>query len=176
MLSWWHNATYDIEDVLIGIRKPGFWHDVNETIVKGTGHYHQLNASINEVSTNYGRCYSIYLNSPLKNEDEYYTFRFDMSYHDELQIFVHEKYAEVGLLWSFWPVEPHSFTLKDKGHVISVVQEDRYKPIKYEYVSCIDDKEKSYSYPKCVRDWARQAFKDMFENNNRTGKVTIVYK
>ncbi len=167
--GWWYNGTYDISDILSTIKEPGLWDQTNETIIDRTGYYESINVDIKTVHGAYGRCYSIYLLNTLKAEGDFYAITVNMSLVKELTFYVHEPYNEVGLLWSFWPVDPVTFSLRSKEQVILTIQKDTYTPrITSSMFPCSSDNE--YSYPKCVTDWVKREYVGSFKKHNRTGK------
>ncbi len=168
--GWWYNGTYDISDMLYSIREPGLWDQTNETIINNTGYYKNINVDIKTVHGAYGRCYSIYLLNTLQAEGDYYAIRINMSVVNELTIYVHEPYNEVGLLWSFWPVDPVTFSIRSKGQIQLTIQKDTYTPrITHSMFPCNSDND--YSYPKCVTDWLKREYVNLFIKHNKTSKL-----
>ncbi len=166
--SWefWVNNTYDISDVVLYIKAPAtHWSDGSKTTVNSTGFYEDIQATVYEVSTNYGRCYTIYFYRQMRPE-EYYTLAFDLSQHEELLVYIHEKGNEIGLHWSFWPRTPAIVPLRRRDEVSATVQKNYFTSLK-SVDHCEEDE--TYSLPDCVTKWAKNEYKHIFEKSNRTG-------
>ncbi len=117
----------------------------------------------------YGRCYSIYFDKALKTLQEFYGIRFNTTKVQEITLYVHEKDDEIGLLWSYWPIDPETFTVRENDQFIVTIQENTYTPRpQSSTIPCnIDD---DYSYPKCVKDWIRRTYLNLFSKHNKTGE------
>ncbi len=158
-----------MDDIISFIKHPGPWHEVNKTELNGPGNYSEIRTIVSEVSTNYGRCYSFYLDWPMSGND-FYSFGFNMSKHDELILFIHQRQNEVGLNWGYWPVSPFSIVVKKKDEIMLTVQRNFFKTLK-SLVHCEEDED--YSYPSCVMAWAKAEYGRMFKRYNKTGKCKL---
>ncbi len=166
--DWWYNETYEAGDVLYGIRKPGLWYQTDETIISTAGYYDSLNVSIKTVHTAYGRCFSVYFDDFMVSNVDYYTLNFSLAEISEMTLYVHEKHNEVGLLWSFWPIDPIAFNIKKKQQMQLIIQKNTFIPRISQTESACNNEE-SYSYPKCVTDWLRKKYLNLFAEHSKTG-------
>ncbi len=78
-------------------------------------------------------------------------------------------YDEIGLNWGYYPILPTQIIIGRKRHYTISVQTNFFRS--YDSKGCI--KRDDYSYPECVVDWARKRYVEMFEENNRTGGLTL---
>ncbi len=153
---------------MVFAKRPGpEWDRIPETTLNRTGYYPELNSTVHEISTVYGRCYSLHFHYDITDETEYFSIKFDMSQHQELLLYFHEDYNEVGLHWGFWPVKPTQLVLGKNVWYTVTSRRDKFKPIVDDGEKC--EEEEEYSYQKCVVDWSRRTFKRMFENANISG-------
>ncbi len=170
-MNWWNNKTYGLTDFIHFIKRPSVhYHEDPETHVNVSGYYEDLKGSVIEVSTNYGRCYAFHFDWMMKSKD-YYTFQLNMENHEELVFFLHERYNEIGLHWSFWPIVPVSMTIRKREGLTLDIKTNTFKSLS-SLTSCTD--EENYSYTECVTQWARQRYQDMFKEHNKTGAVKTV--
>ncbi len=168
-MNWWLNETYNIDDVIQNIRKPGPWRDTNATTINRTGYYDDLNLDIKTVESPYGRCYSLYFHNSLSSEDQFYGITINTTQVPEMTFYIHEKFNEVGLLWSYWPIDPETITVKEKDQFIVEIQKNTYTPRdSNSIISC--KSEDNYSYPDCVTRWIRRKYLETFVQNNKTGE------
>ncbi len=63
--------------------------------VDGTGLYPEVEVAVHEVSTAYGRCYTLYFDRLMRTDDEYYELVFNMSRHGKIRLYLHERHNEV---------------------------------------------------------------------------------
>ena len=66
------------------------------------------------------------------------------------------------------------YKFNSRAHDAKVVsaQFDTFKPLLQDdesEVPCNDSK--NFSYPKCVSEWIRKEYREVFRRNNRTGKT-----
>ncbi len=140
--------------------------------ITGIGETAELNMIIAEVSTVYGRCYMTKMMWRMRHND-YLLLALNLSIPERLQVFVHEEFNEIGLNNGFWPINPPSFTLTHQD-VATVVLKKRlhiYQQKQNDDLVCT--KQKNYSYPKCVVDWARETYKNLW-NNSQAGRLLVV--
>ncbi len=169
IIEWWYHETYNIQDVVHSIKKPGPWFLTDETLIDRTGYYDELNVIIKTVHSAHGRCYSIYFNDTLKSEHEFYSLRVKLVLVPEITFYVHERYNEVGAIFSYWPLDPITFTVKAAEQHTVTFQNDYYTPrIAQDMPPCIKDD--IYSYPRCVTEWAKKKYIDAFVEQNVTCK------
>ncbi len=95
ILSWWDNETYNVEDILTTILAPGPFEGRPRVAVNGTGLYPEVEVAVHEVSTAYGRCYTLYFDRIMRTDDEYYELVFNMSRHGKIRLYLHERHNEV---------------------------------------------------------------------------------
>ncbi len=135
------------------------------------GEISNLKLTITEVSIDYGRCYTLNIRWQMKHKD-YFTLFFNLSIPQKMVIFIHEEFNEMGLNYGFWPTKPVSFTIK-RGEVINAVFKRRFHIYKYMNENLECSKEKTYSYPKCALNWARESYKNLW-NGSQTGKLAFI--
>ncbi len=124
--------------------------------------------NIKTVHTAYGRCYSVYFDEFVVSNVDYYTLNFSLAGVTEMTLYVHEEHDEVGLLWSFWPIDPLAFNIKKKQQMQLIVQKNSFIPRLTQTAFTCNNAE-DYSYPKCVTDWLRRQYLDLFAEHNKTG-------
>ncbi len=169
-MTWWNNETYDVADVIKSVRASGPWRKTNGTIIDKPGYYRDVNLTIKPVPSAYGRCYSMYFHTTLKSSHEYYGVTVNTDIFPEITFYLHEKHNEIGLLWSYWPISPVTFSVKAKDQLIVTVQKDTHTPTStYSTFACTNDY--NHSYPKCVTERIRKAYIDMFTKHNKTGEL-----
>ncbi len=168
LLSWWHNETYEIQDIVTGVR-PDYARMRNLTPITGAGPYDHIRMNISEMSTNYGKCYTFHFGRPL-GEGDFYAIHFDLTRHDSILVYLHEEGNEVGLNWSFWPISPSSLAVRrGQQHTVLCRRGTMAKRV-HDVVPC-EDKE-GHSYPGCITQWARKRYKSLFTNG--TGKIAHI--
>ena len=152
LISFWNNSTYAIDEIFHGLK---MWSSGIEVALEREkiklGFIPEINATINEVSTVYGRCYTI--QSHVKFASASYLKLFiNMSSREKVLLYFHEEYAEIGLFFLYWPVSVSSRTIIKDTNSDNLLKLTVNKKIK----NCISDEE--YSKPKCVFNWAKQAY------------------
>ncbi len=168
-MTWWHNETYNIGEVVQSIRRPGLWKETNEINITRPGFYKELSINITTIHSPYGRCYAIYFYNTLKSVDEFYALKINTATVSKVTIYLHESHNEIGLLWSYWPINPVTVELADRDQFIVTSQKNTYTPrVSKSMLPCNNDEE--YSYPKCVTKWLRRKYIDMFAQLNKTSK------
>ncbi len=173
ILEWWYNETFNIQDVLLSIKRPGPWLETNATTIVDTGFYEELNVEIKLVPSAHGRCYSIYFYERLKSDNEFYGMKFKLIAPD-LTFYLHESYNEVGLVGSYWPIDPVTFTVKDAEQHSIMSRRNFYTPkMTQRVLTCNADD--SYSYPACVTEWTRRKYYEAFAESNKTGRQNIKF-
>ncbi len=164
--AWWKNQTYNVEEVLSWIDSPVSPSGGYETAyLDGTGHISSIGTDVLEVSTDFGRCYTVDVRWDMKYKD-YFGFNFALAPSDEgLVIYVHEKYDEVGLHYGFWPIKPAAFRIFPRD-VFTVVIKKSYHIYKHNDKEFNCKEEQDYSYPKCVYEWARSRFASLWNETS----------
>ncbi len=165
-LDIWLNDTYQIDDIIEHIMAPGPFETSPRIVLNQTGWYADTNVTLLEVSTVYGRCYAIHFSAyTLTSHNDFFTLKFNMSRHEELFLYFHEDYDEIGLNWGYYPILPIQIIIGRRRHYTVSVRTNLFKP--YNNKGCL--KTDDYSYPECVVKWARKRYVEMFKENNRTG-------
>ncbi len=77
--DWWLNETFSIGKVVKSISAPSPWLQRRRVSVTGPGPHPEARAAVREVSTGYGRCYSIYFEAEMAPRHDYYEIILDMS-------------------------------------------------------------------------------------------------
>ncbi len=160
------NETYDVGEVLAAITHPlTGWVQEKETRINRTGRHRDLRAEIHEMGTNYGRCYTLYFDWRMMSTD-FYSLLFDLSAHERMLLYFHERGDEVGLNWGFWPRIPVTAEVR-RGDVVTVTVTRNYFMALRSVSSC--EESEDYSYPDCVMRWARDRYRELFKIRNGTG-------
>ncbi len=165
----WLNETYELYEVLEYLKAPGAWHSSPVAVLNQTGWYENVNVTMHEVSTEYGRCYAIHFSDYIVTaESQFFTLKLNMSRHKELFLYIHEDYDEIGQNWGFYPILPTQVVIARQGHYTISAQNNVFQPFNNKGCRSNDD----YSFPMCVVKWARKRFIEMFTESNRTGEYT----
>ncbi len=77
--DWWSNETFSIGEVVKSISAPAPWLRRRRVSITGPGPHPEADAAVREVSTGYGRCYSIYFEAEMAPRHDYYEIILDMS-------------------------------------------------------------------------------------------------
>ncbi len=141
-MQWWRNSTFDLGDVLTSVEAPGWFHERNRTSLNGYSDDGDGDRSVTvrEVSTNFGRCYTLSFPrpAPVSSAGDYYSLHLDMSEvaGEGLVLYAHERGAEVGLHWGFWPVQPASVSVRKRDSWSLVAQRDTFARRKHLVGGC----------------------------------------
>ena len=120
------------------------------------GYDDKLNMTLTDISTLYGRCYSIKFWGELTARD-YIAITLSWNYSQDILMYIHEDYNQMGLNTNRWPVSAMSIDLI-QGVMMDVYlrrEKFRYLPNK-ENAPCVDDV--TYNQAKCVYHWMQKAY------------------
>ena len=149
VLSFWHNSTYSINDIVPRVKKWELSGSV-ETAVK-VGFNPEINATIHEVSTVYGRCYSFHFHSNFSASD-YVSLHINFAHREYLHLLFHEPFAEIGHNFNYWATSVASRRMnRNKWSDTSL-----HLTVRKRIHNCVPDID--YNRPKCIFEWAEKAY------------------
>jgi hypothetical protein len=153
MMEFWTNLTYQAKDAIILLRsstRGGNYTDIKLNEIEA-GFHSVINTTIVQVSTVFGKCYSLHFHSkypttvPIRID-------FNMINRPTMDLLIHEPHAEIGLFFNYWPTP----VLSRKVTANIDIDLSLKFTVRKELSNC--EPGEDYSLPKCVYEWSQKAY------------------